>query len=108
MADNSEHQLNAILWYEYEGWQTRLAMNYRSERLIGVPSNDGNRAAWWAAPTTFIDASVSYDITDNITVYLQGTNLTEEFEETYMQWKDVMVNQSIFEARYMFGVRARL
>lgn len=108
MADNSEHQLNAILWYEYQRWQARLAMNYRSERLIGVPSNDGNPAAWWAAPTTFIDASVSYDITDEITVYLQGTNITEEFEETYMQWKDVMVNQSIFEARYMLGLRARL
>lgn len=108
MSDNSEHQFNAILWYEYEGLQARLAWNYRSERLIGVPSNDGNPAAWWAAPTTFLDASISYDINDNFTIYLQGTNLTEEFEETYMQWKDVLVNQSIFEARYMVGLRARL
>ena len=107
MGDNSEHQFNAILWYEMDGWQARVAMNYRSERYIGRAWNDGHPAAWWSAPTTYVDASVSYDITDGITVFLQGTNITEEYEETYMQWQDVVVNQNVFEARYNLGVRAR-
>jgi iron complex outermembrane receptor protein len=107
MADNSEDQVNAVLWYEYDQWQARIAYNYRSERFIGRAWNDGSPAAWWQAPTAYVDASVSYDFNDNVTVYLQGTNITEEFEETYMQWSDVVVNQNVYEARYTVGVRAK-
>lgn len=107
MADNSQDQVNLILWYQYEGWQARIAYNYRSERYIGKPWNDGHPMAWWSAPTTYVDASVSYDINDNISVYLQGQNITEEYESTYMQWQDVMVNQNVYEARYTLGVRAK-
>src|SRR5690554_45282 len=107
MGDNSEHQANAVLWYEYDQWQARIAYNYRSERYIGSSWNDGSPAAWWQAPTSYVDASVSYDINDNVSVYLQGTNITEEYEETYMQWSDVKVNQNIYEARYTLGVRAK-
>lgn len=107
MADNSKHQVNAVLWYEYDQWQARIAYNYRSERYIGSQWIDGNPAAWWQAPTSYVDASISYDINDNVSVYLQGTNLTEEYEETYMQWSDVVVNQNIYEARYTLGVRAK-
>lgn len=107
MADNSEDQINMILWYQKDAWQARLAYNYRSERYIGKPWNDGHPMAWWNAPTSYVDASISYDINENFTVYLQGQNITEEFEETYMQWDDVKVNQNVYESRYTFGVRAK-
>ena len=107
MADNSEDQINAVLWYEYNQWQARIAYNYRSERFIGRSWNDGSPAAWWQAPTAYVDASVSYDVNDNLTVYLQGTNITEEYEETYMQWTDVVVNQNVYEARYTLGARVK-
>ncbi len=61
----------------------------------------------WQAPTAYVDASVSYDFNDNVTVYLQGTNITEGLEETDMLWSDVTVNQNLYEARYTVGVRAR-
>lgn len=107
MADNSKNQVNAVLWYEYNQWQARIAYNYRSERFIGRQWNDGNPAAFMQAPTAYVDASVSYDVNDNVSVYVQGTNLTKEYEETYMQWSDVKVNQNIYEARYTVGVRAK-
>lgn len=107
MSDNSENQVNAVLWYEWDQWQARVAYNYRSERFIGTSWNDGAPAAWWQAPTSYVDASVSYDWNDNVTVYVQGTNLTKEYEETYMQWSDVKVNQNIYEARYTLGIRAK-
>lgn len=107
MGDNSKNSFNAVLWYQKNGWQGRIAYNYRSERYIGRSWNDGSPAAWWAAPTSYVDASVSYDVNDNFTVYLQGTNITKEYENTYMQWSDVMVNQNVYEARYTLGVRAK-
>lgn len=107
MADNSEDQINMILWYQKDAWQARIAYNYRSERFIGKPWNDGHPMAWWNAPTSYVDASISYDINENFTVYLQGQNITEEFEETYMQWDDLKVNQNVYESRYALGVRAK-
>ncbi|OZY87664.1 TonB-dependent receptor [Cellvibrio mixtus] len=107
VQDNSKHQVNAVLWYEYDQWQARVAYNYRSERFMSRQWIDGNPSAMWSAPTAYVDASVSYDINDNVTVYLQGTNLTEEYEESYMQWTDVVVDQNIYEARYTLGVRAK-
>jgi outer membrane receptor protein involved in Fe transport len=107
MTDNSEDQVNLVLWYQLDKWQGRIAYNYRSERFIGEAQNDGHPMAWWSSPTNYVDASVSYDINDNFTVYLQGQNITEEFESTYMQWKDVMVSQNVYEARYTLGVRAK-
>lgn len=107
MQDNSEDQVNLVLWYQLDAWQARVAYNYRSERYLGKPWNDGHPMAWWSAPTNYVDASISYDINDNFTVYLQGQNITEEFESTYMQWEDVMVSQNVYEARYTLGVRAK-
>lgn len=107
VADNSKTQVNAVLWYEYDQWQARVAYNYRSERFMNRQWIDGNPAALWQAPTAYVDASVSYDINDNLTVFVQGTNLTKEYEEYYMQWDDVVVNQNIYEARYTLGVRAK-
>ena len=107
MADNSENQVNAVLWYQLDAWQARVAYNYRSERYMGKAWNDGHPAAWWSSPTSYVDASVSYDFNENLTVYLQGQNITEEFESTYMQWEDVTVSQNVYEARYTLGVRAK-
>ena len=107
MPDNSENQANVVLWYQLNGWQARIAYNYRSERYLGKAWNDGHPMAWWSAPTDYVDASISYDINDNFTVYLQGQNITEEFESTYMQWEDITVSQNVYEARYTLGVRAK-
>jgi len=107
IADYSEHQFNGILWYQYEGFQARLAYNYRSERYIGRPWNDGHPAAWWSSPTSYMDMSISYDFLEHYTVYLQGSNITEEYEESYMQWEDIIVDQNIYEARYALGFRAK-
>ncbi|HSX51983.1 MAG TPA: TonB-dependent receptor [Cellvibrio sp.] len=107
VQDNSKHQVNAVLWYEYDQWQARIAYNYRSERFMSRQWIDGNPSAMWSAPTAYVDASVSYDVNDYVTVYLQGTNLTEEYEESYMQWTDVVVDQNIYEARTTLGIRAK-
>lgn len=107
MPDNSENQANVVLWYQLDSWQARIAYNYRSERYLGKAWNDGHPMAWWSAPTDYVDASISYDFNDNFTVYLQGQNITEEFESTYMQWEDMTVSQNVYEARYTLGVRAK-
>ncbi|MCU4675952.1 TonB-dependent receptor [Catenovulum sp. 2E275] len=110
MYDNSEHQANFILWYEKDGLQARIATNYRSDKYIGSMLTQARtmRLAQYTAPTTYVDASISYDFTDYLTVSLQGTNLTEEYQEDYLQWEDLVESRNFNERRVTLGVQVRL
>lgn len=108
MYDNSEHQANFALWYDNHGLQARIAANHRSETFQGVRNVDPYYFATYIKPTTYIDASVSYDINDNFSVLLQGTNLTEESRTRYFQWEDMVDKKFINERRVTFGVQYRM
>lgn len=103
--DNSENQFNLIGWYQSDRFQARIAFNYRSERLQSQ-GNVGALALYQAA-TSYVDISASYDITDQITVYANGSNITQEYEDYYLQWQDQYAFQNYYEPRYALGVRAR-
>ena len=105
--DNSEIQTNAALFYQDSRFQARVAWNFRSKRA--VQSNFGGIAGLelYQAPTNYVDASVSYDVTPNITVYGQGSNLTGEYEKYYLTWRDEKAYNNIFERRYTAGVRVK-
>jgi TonB-dependent receptor len=105
--DNSEDQFNLAVWYEADRFQARVAYNYRSERLAGQGA-----AAWGALniyqeETEYVDISATYDITDQLSVYAYGSNITGEFEEYYAEWEEQYLFQRYFEPRYTLGVRAR-
>ncbi|PZQ57636.1 MAG: TonB-dependent receptor [Novosphingobium pentaromativorans] len=105
--DNSKIQTNAALFYQDSRFQARVAWNYRSERA--VQSNFGGISGLelYQAPTNYVDASVSYDITPNITIYGQGSNLTGEYEKYYLTWKDQKAYNNIFERRFTMGARVK-
>ncbi|WP_286880590.1 TonB-dependent receptor, partial [Sphingomonas sp.] len=105
--DNSKHQVNTALWYEQYGFQARVAYNYRSKRLVS--SNYGGIAglAQYQQPTNYLDASISFDVTPNVTIYGQASNLTAETERYYLTWPDQVFNENIYERRFIAGVRAK-
>lgn len=105
--DNSKIQTNLALFYQDSHFQARVAWNYRSERA--VQSDFGGIAGLelYQAPTNYIDASVSYDITPNVTIYGQGSNLTGEYEKYYLTWKDQKAYNNIFERRFTVGARVK-
>lgn len=105
--DNSKHQINAALWFEKYGLQARVAYNYRSKRLVS--SNYGGIVglAQYQAPTNYLDASISYDVTPFITLYGQASNLTGETERYYLTWTDQVFNENIYERRFIAGARVR-
>jgi iron complex outermembrane receptor protein len=108
LSDNSEHQANFALWYEKDKIQARIAVNYRSETYTGQRVVGLYRFAKYIAPTTYVDASVSYDVNDNFTVSLQGTNLTEETRENYYQWEDNIDKTFYNERRISLSVQYRM
>ena len=104
--DNSEQQFNLVGWYEADKFQARIAYNYRSERLVtqGVAAGALNL---YQSPTSYVDISASYDITDEVSIYASGTNITGEFEDYYVEFEDQYGFQNYYEPRYTMGVRAR-
>ena len=88
--------------------QARLAHNYRSKRAVALDQVWGTEGlTLYQRPTNYVDASVSYDVTPDFTVYLQGSNLTNEYEDYYLQFPNQYGYQNIYERRLLLGVRAR-
>ncbi len=105
--DNSRHQVNAALWFEKYGLQTRVAYNYRSKRLVSSDYSGFTGLAQYQQPTNYLDASISYDLLPQITLYGQASNLTAETERYYLTFPDQVLNENIYERRFIAGVRAK-
>ncbi|MEH3038087.1 MAG: TonB-dependent receptor [Sphingomonas adhaesiva] len=105
--DNSKHQVNAALWYEQYGFQARVAYNYRSKRLASSDYGGISGLAQYQAPTNYVDASVSYDVTPFLTLYGQASNLTGETERFYLTFPSQVLNENIFERRFIAGARVK-
>lgn len=105
--DNSKHQVNAAVWYEKYGFQARVAWNYRSKRAEQSDYGGITGLTLYQAPTNYIDASVSYDVTKQVTIFAQGSNLTKESEHYYLVWPDEKAFNNLYERRFLVGARAR-
>jgi iron complex outermembrane receptor protein len=86
-SNNSEYQSNFAIWYEQSGVQARVAHNYRSKMYVGRTLQGEYQFAYYQKPTNYIDASISYEFENNMTLALQVTNLTQEHQEFYNQWE---------------------
>lgn len=68
---------NIALLYERYGISARLAWNWREQYLLTTSAANIN-APVWSEDYGQLDGSIFYDLTDNVKIGLQGTNLTQE------------------------------
>lgn len=106
-VNNSEYQSNLALWYEKDGLQARIAHNYRSKMYVGRTEQGAYQFAYYQKPTNYIDASVSYEFVKNMTLSLQGTNLTQEYQEYYNQWESNVDSTFYNERRVTLGLQVK-
>ena len=100
---------NVIAFYDRDGIGVRLAYNWRDAFLAGTGQNNVG-----AGPPTYVgeyqqlDLSASYWINDNMNVYIDALNLTDETTHVYGRHP----LQTLFTAqagpRYNFGFRYKL
>lgn len=97
---------NLIGFYENEKFQARLAYNWRDDFYTGGtgassgtpgPNNIESFGQW--------DMSASYDVNENLTVFVEGLNLTEETTRSYGRSTRQVIRAGQTGARYNFGVR---
>ncbi|WP_415926377.1 TonB-dependent receptor [Ningiella sp. W23] len=112
-ADRSEQQFaltglsdsaNLIAFYEKDGWSARVAYNWRDDFLAGTSRGSGNSPTYIEAFSQ-IDLNVSYDVNENLQVFLEGINITGEDARSHGRTVAQLWNLSDLGARYQIGAR---
>ncbi|MCR5879376.1 TonB-dependent receptor [Phenylobacterium sp. J367] len=76
---NSKHSYNLTGWYENDRFSARLSYNYRSKYFVDI-----DRAAQLnSASSKSLDASASFNVTENIALTADAVNLTDEILKFY-------------------------
>ncbi len=103
---NSEDTYNFVLWYEQDEFSARLAWNSRSPRLITTGADAVGRQSLYQDDYSQLDFSATYHASENWDVFLHGANLTEEVQQTYLQFTSQKAFRNEYETRWTLGVRA--
>lgn len=107
LQGQSEHTANLVLMYEKGDWSARAAYNWRSEYLV-TTRDTISKLPIWTSDAGYMDASIFYQLTDQIKVGLQGVNLLNTETETFMQVDDnLRLHRAwlVNDRRYSFVVR---
>ena len=101
----SENVVNATVYYEAHGWTARLAWNMRSSFLVSPAGSEGQPE--YIDDFDQLDAFLGYALNDNVTVFAEAINLTDEPLRRYSQPGYKIEEYSLNGVRLFAGVRAR-
>ncbi|MGL1957755.1 MAG: TonB-dependent receptor [Colwellia sp.] len=104
-AGMSEDTYNFIVWYEQEEFSMRLAYNARSPRLMTVGNADTGGQSLYQDDYAQLDFNATYNLNENVSFYINGSNITEEYQQTYIEFEDQKAFQNVYEARWTVGAR---
>lgn len=99
MSDSS----NAAVFYENYGIHARIAYNWR-DQFLDTTNQYNNEPGYTEAFETF-DTSLSYDITDSLSVSLEGLNILGEDQRRHGRTSAELWNLEILGPRYTLGAR---
>jgi TonB-dependent receptor len=105
--DNSTESGNIILWYQSQRFQTRVAYNYRSKRAVMEDVGGISGMEEYEAPQKYLDAEIAYKVSKYAELFVNGTNLTNEYQRYYLVWSDQPGHSNFSEREYQFGVRGQ-
>lgn len=74
----SPETASGTLYYEDEKFSIRSTVNYRSSFLTAVPSGSVDADSTSNASSIFVDASASYNISENLKLIAEVSNITNE------------------------------
>ncbi|MDF2178784.1 TonB-dependent receptor [Aliiglaciecola sp. CAU 1673] len=95
---------NFVGFYDKDGIQVRLAYNWRDEFLSGVVTGTGLHPTYTEAYGQW-DLNLSYDVNDNLTLFAEGLNITDEYTRTHGRANEQVLNVTQTGPRYNLGLR---
>lgn len=95
---------NLIAMYERDGLQARISYNWR-DTYLRQANSDGSNNPIYVEAYSQIDINVSYEITDGLTVFVEGLNVTGENSRSFE--RNFLLLNDMFELgpRYQVGAR---
>jgi iron complex outermembrane recepter protein len=103
----SESSYSTVLIYENEDFDARLSYVWRDDFLNNYEAAlFANPRGVYRKPETSMDFQISYDLSENLTVSFDATNLTNEYYQSYYQDSDIYnLGNAIFSRTFALGVR---
>jgi iron complex outermembrane receptor protein len=103
IENTSKHSFNVIGYFENGPFQTRVAYNWRDKQYLGLvrAANVYNDARGQ------LDFSMSYDILEEVTLTLEGSDLLESPQTGYAEFDSRKNAYEVSDRRIMAGVRVR-
>lgn len=85
----SRNSWNATLFYEGDKWSSRVSATNRDDYLIQVPGTErgfdsAGQGVHGQSGTTFIDASIHYKISEQLDISLEGANLSNQAQQSWV------------------------
>jgi iron complex outermembrane recepter protein len=106
----SKYSWNATLYYEGEVFSGRVSATNRDDYLLQAPGTEAGfniDGVHGQTGTTTIDASLRYKISDQIELTLEGINLTNEVQESWVSNPSVKLPLDYSETgrQFLLGLR---
>lgn len=97
---------NLVAFYDKNGLQARVAYNWRDSFLAATGWGAGTyNGPLYVDAYSQVDVNVSYDLTDNLSVFVEGLNVTEEGGNNYSRSGYQIAGWYEGYARYNIGAR---
>ncbi|MBT1063376.1 TonB-dependent receptor [Bowmanella sp. Y26] len=90
---------NFVAFYDKGPWQARVAYNWRDKYLSGI----GTEPVFVKAYAQ-VDARVSYEVNDNLSVFAEAVNLNGETNHSYGRFETHFLSYSDYGPRYAAGM----
>ncbi|MCL1077938.1 TonB-dependent receptor [Parashewanella spongiae] len=105
----SDYSYNATVYYDNDGFEARLAYSYRDDYLLLASDVFANQV--FTEGYGQLDASISYEVSDGIDVYLEAVNLTDNNAKLFTSNEDTNLSQQFLSESHVgrrlgLGIRA--
>jgi outer membrane receptor protein involved in Fe transport len=98
-------QASEIGFYENDTWSVRVAYNWRDEYIAGTFDGNGNPNPNYVEEYGQWDANISYNFNEDLTFFVEGINLTDEYQRVHGRGDNVALYVTSTGPRYMIGAR---
>ncbi|MEM7493570.1 MAG: TonB-dependent receptor [Pseudomonadota bacterium] len=98
---------NIALGYDKGPWDLRISANFRGDSVDELFDTDPGDEVLDRTidDRTLIEASAKYNVNDNLQIYLEGKNLTDEPEYYYFGDESRLMQYDEFGTSWIFGAR---
>lgn len=104
----SENAVNAVAFYEKDGFRARIAYNWRDDYVETTSGPGSGSLPVYVKPIGFLDASIGYSFSENVDLTIDASNITRARLSSYFGETIRPRFSNIFDRRVGVAIRVRM